>query len=341
MRAVPGTDILMRVLIRLFIFLLVVNFLVAGAAGAGYFWLLWQADQPGPLQGERVILIERGAGVSSISSELEATGVVTDRRIFRALARVTESERSLKAGEYRFPAQISMAGVIEKLERGDVVLHTITIAEGLSVAQVMDILSSSELLSGELNSVPDEGSLLPETYSVIRGDDREGLVTRMQAAQQDLLDELWPNRAPNLPFNTREEAIILASVVEKETAIPDERARVAAVFVNRMRKGMRLETDPTIIYGLTGGYPLGRGLRRSELNDDKNLFNTYRHDGLPPTAIANPGRDSIRAVLNPITSDDLFFVADGTGGHIFARTYAEHRRNVAQWRQIEARRGSQ
>jgi len=199
-------------------------------------------------------------------------------------------------------------------------------------------VNTTEVLTGDITRLPPEGRLLPETYLVDRGTSRQAVIDRMEAAQDALIADLWPNRADDLPFDTPEEAIILASVVEKETGIAHERPLVAAVFVNRMRRGMRLQSDPTIIYGLTQGEPLGRGIRRSELDSTSNPYNTYQIDGLPPTPIANPGREAIAAVLNPPDSAYLFFVADGTGGHAFSETYAEHNRHVARWRRIERER---
>jgi UPF0755 protein len=189
-------------------------------------------------------------------------------------------------------------------------------------------------LLGELSLAPEEGELLPETYAYTRGETRDGMVRTMMKAQDDFVEEIWGKRATELPFNTREEAIILASIVEKETGVADERPRIAAVFVNRLKKGMRLESDPTVIYGLTKGEPLGRGIRLSELRKE-TPYNTYVINGLPPTPIANPGKAAIEAVLNPLDTEDIFFVADGTGGHAFAATLEEHNRNVAKWRRVE------
>lgn len=329
----------MRLLVRLFIVLIVINLAVALAAGGAVVWLLRHADATGPLQAERVVPVPRGAGTVRIAEALHETGVIEHKLTFRALAKWRGQERDLKAGEYQFTPGISLGEVLDKITAGDVVTYAVTIAEGLSVVQILDQLASEEVLSGEIETVPAEGSLLPETYQVLRGDTREAVITRMQLAQQELLEELWPGRAADLPFDTPREAVVLASIVEKETGVADERPRVAAVFVNRLRRGMRLESDPTIIYGVTSGYPLGRRIRRSELDDASNPYNTYRNDGLPPTPIANPGRDAIAAVLNPPATDDLFFVADGTGGHVFARTYAEHNANVRKWRRIQEERG--
>jgi UPF0755 protein len=215
-------------------------------------------------------------------------------------------------------------------------LHAVTIPEGLTSAQILRRLAEAEILTGDVPEVmPAEGVLLPDTYMVHRGETREALISRMITAQQTLMADLWPDRQPGLPFDTQDEAINLASIVEKETGLAAERPLVAGVFVNRLRKRMKLESDPTIIYGLTGGEPLGRGLRRSEI-DRQNPYSTYQIPRLPPTPISNPGRDSIAAVLNPPVTDALFFVADGSGGHAFSVTYAEHLRNVAKLRELEA-----
>lgn len=327
-----------KLFLWLFVGLLGLALLAAGTAYGGYRWLQAEFVAPGPAMEETVILLPRGAGLVRISNQLEAAGLVDDARLFRAAVTLEGDERALRAGEYAVPAQSSMAQIYELLRSGRTLQHPVTFAEGLTSAMIVAVLEQADVLTGEITEVPAEGTLLPETYLVDRGTAREVVLNRMRAEQQALLDELWPHRAEGLPFETREQAIILASVVEKETGVASERPEVAAVFVNRLRRGMRLESDPTIIYGITRGEPLGRGLRRSELDNAANAWNTYQNDGLPPTPIANPGSESIAAVLNPAESRALFFVADGTGGHAFAATYAEHQRNVARWRQIERAR---
>jgi UPF0755 protein len=329
---------LAKFLIGLLVVLAVLALAAAGAVYGGYRWLQAEFAAPGPAQEETIVLLPRGAGLIRIAQQLENEGVIEDRRIFRIAITLDEGDRDLRAGEYRIPANASMADIYELLRSGETVQHPVTFAEGLTSAMIVAVLNEVEVLTGEIAEVPEEGTLLPETYLVTRGTPRQEVIDRMAEAQDALLDELWPNRAEDLPFDTREEAIILASVVEKETGLASERPEVAAVFVNRMRRGMRLESDPTIIYGISRGEALGRGLYRSELDNADNEWNTYQNDGLPPTPIANPGRESLAAVLNPAESSALFFVADGTGGHVFADTYAEHRRNVAQWRRIERER---
>jgi UPF0755 protein len=224
------------------------------------------------------------------------------------------------------------------LANGETVARRLTVAEGLTVAEVFQLLADTEALEGDLPPPPEEGSLLPETYFYALGDSRIGLVSRMQDEMRQTLDELWRGRAQNLPLRTKREALILASIVDKETGVADERDKVAAVFINRLRRGMRLQADPTVIYGLTeGGGPLGRELSQRDWAH-ASAYNTYQIDGLPPGPIGNPGRASIEAVLNPAAVDYLYFVADGSGGHAFARTLEEHNRNVARWRQIKGER---
>ncbi|MGB7204078.1 MAG: endolytic transglycosylase MltG, partial [Anderseniella sp.] len=237
-----------------------------------------------------------------------------------------------KAGEYQFAARSSLADVLRKIKSGKIVTYKVSVPEGFTTWQVLERLKAHEVLTGEIEKVPLEGELLPDTYVFSRGRTRQSIIDQMQAAQLKLIEKLWPTRASDLPFETPQQALILASIVEKETGVADERARVAAVFVNRMRKGMRLQSDPTIIYGITKGQgKLERPIYRSDINE-KTEYNTYQINGLPPTPIANAGAESIKAVLNPIESDELFFVADGTGGHVFAKTLAEHNENVKKWR---------
>jgi len=291
----------------------------------------------GPLPEPVQVNIPRGASVQSIASGLEAQDVIASQYVFLAAIYGRGLTRDMKAGEYVIPARATMAEVMDKIVSGEVVQHRLTFPEGLTSAQIVKRLNEADVLSGYIREIPPEGSLLPETYSVTRGMSRDRVLRLMREAHDRVLAEVWENRDPALPLSSPEELVILASIVEKETGVAAERPRVASVFVNRLRRGMRLQSDPTIIYGLTGGEPLGRGLRRSEI-DGATPYNTYVSRGLPPTPIANPGRASLEAVLNPAETDDLYFVADGTGGHVFAKTYAEHRRNVANWRRIERER---
>ncbi|WP_019962065.1 endolytic transglycosylase MltG [Woodsholea maritima] len=327
-----------QLLVIAFMVLIGLALAAGGAVIGGYAWLGYQFEAEGPSQNDTIYLSERGKGLIAIASDLEGEGLISDARIFRLKITLEGGERSLRAGEFAIPAGASMAEIYRILREGDIIQHPITLAEGLTSAMIVRILNEAEVLTGEISDIPAEGTLLPETYMVDRGTARQSVLNRMQAAQSALLDELWDARAEDLPFTTREEAIILASIVEKETGLAEERPLVAAVFVNRLRRGMRLESDPTIIYGITQGEPLGRGLRRSELDNAANPYNTYHVVGLTPTPIANPGAEAIAAVLNPPQSDYLFFVADGTGGHAFAARYNEHLRNVREWRRIERQR---
>lgn len=305
------------------------------AAALGGFWAWREMTGPGPLKTEAVVMLEPGSSVADIAAELEKAGAIRDKRFFIAAVRVHDVQSKLKAGEYAIPAGSSLIDIIKLLVEGKSILHQLTAPEGRTTAQILRIIAEDPALSGDVTLQPKEGELLPETYSFTRGLTRDQMLRMMIDAQKKLLDEAWDGRATGLPFNTREEAVILASIVEKETGVAEERPRIAGVFVNRLKKRMRLESDPTVIYGISRGEPLGRGIRQSELRRE-DPYNTYVIFGLPPTPIANPGRHAIEAVLNPMETDELFFVADGTGGHAFAATLAEHNRNVAKWRKLEA-----
>ncbi|OYW28033.1 MAG: aminodeoxychorismate lyase [Caulobacter sp. 12-67-6] len=305
------------------------------------FGAIWLYQGPGPAakSGDITsVVLRRGASVPEIAASLESGGVIRSSSIFMTAAQITGAARSLKAGEYEFKSRASMAEVLDAIRKGKVVRHFVTVPEGVTSDMAADILMRSPILTG-VAPTPPEGAILPETYQVERGEDRAAVLQRMMDDRDQLLDELWPKRQKGLPFSTKDEAMTLASIVEKETGVASERPRVAAVFVNRLRTGMRLGSDPTIIYGLTRGRPLGRGILLSELQR-QTAYNTYLIDGLPPTPIANPGRAAIAAVLDPPKTDELYFVADGTGGHVFARTLEEHNANVVKWRQIERSRAA-
>lgn len=320
------------------LFSLLWTMVFAGLA-AGVF-SLWEIHRPGPLARDVVFVVDRGDGVMEIGRTLEKEGVIRNAWVFRAAAELYAAKGALKAGEYSVAPGESLRSILEKIESGKMRLFPITVAEGLTSDMIADIVKNAEVLTGDMPAGPiPEGSLLPETYMVMRGMDRADLLKRMRDDQQKVIDELWPKRAQNLPFTTPEQAITLASIVEKETGVAEERPRVAGVFVNRLRQGIALQSDPTIIYGITKGRPLGRGIRKSEL-ERRTAYNTYFIPALPPTPIANPGRAAIEAVLNPPDTRDLFFVADGTGGHVFAATLEEHNRNVARWREIENQRAA-
>lgn len=296
-----------------------------------------QVSAPGPLAEPLRMSVEKGARWTGVSEKLAEAGAIESPRLFRLAARYAGKSGDLKFGEYEIPAEASMEDILALVTTGGNVHYNVTIAEGLSTALAIARIEETEFLTGEIGEMPTEGSLLPETYSVSRGETREELIKRMQSDMQAVLDEAWDNRAPDLPLKSKEEMLILASIVEKETR-PQEHKKVASVFINRLNRGMKLQTDPTVIYGITLGQgPLGRGLKRSELRA-ATPYNTYVINGLPPTPIANPGRESIQAVANPDETPYLFFVADGTGGHAFAESLDEHNRNVANWRKIEAER---
>jgi UPF0755 protein len=318
-----------------FSLLLMIVVVVAGVGGAAL-WGMIAAQAPGPLDEPVNVVIEQGQPTTGIAIALEREGVISDHRLFILANYLTRSRAGpLKAGEYEFPAEASISQVLSILRSGRAVIHKVTVPEGWTSAQVVERVNAHEALIGTIEEIPPEGTLLPDTYVFQRGVEREVLLARMRDAQTALLDNLWDKRAPDLPFETPEEALILASIVEKETAVADERQQVAGVFVNRLRRGMRLQSDPTIIYGITNGeQPLDRPIRRSDISE-ATPYNTYRIDGLPPTPIANPGREAIAAVLQPDTTDHLYFVADGSGGHAFARTLDEHNENVRRWRRIE------
>jgi UPF0755 protein len=300
-------------------------------------------DQPGPLAHTTVVVIPKGEGVYEIASRLEREGIVSDRRLFMAnylAARLYSGYADgkpvqLKAGEFEVRKQASLRQVLETLTEGRAVLYKITIPEGLTSMQIVERLRAEPNLDGEITDIPAEGALLPDTYKFSRGMQRQELVDRMRSEHQKFVAALWDKRQRNLPLQTVEEAIVLASIVEKETGRPDERERVAGVFVNRLRARMRLQSDPTVIYGLAGGQgTLGRPITRADL-EARNPYNTYQIDGLPPTPICNPGRSAIEATLNPAKTADLYFVADGTGGHTFSPTLKEHNSAVQVWRRLE------
>ena len=306
-----------------------------GVAGL-FFYGKNKFDSVGPLSHSTVVVVPKGEGVSAIANRLVREGVISDRNLFVAAVRYFKVQKKLKAGEYAFEKHASMRKVLDTLIEGKTILRKITIPEGLTSEQIVQRLMENKDLHEEITEIPPEGSLLPDTYRFARNTTRADLISRMKNAQNRFIDSLWEKRVDGLPIKSKQEAIILASIVEKETGRPEERAHVAGVFINRLKKKIRLQSDPTIIYGIVGGKgKLGRPIFRSELNK-KTAYNTYKIDGLPPTPIANPGRAAIESVLNPAETDDLFFVADGTGGHVFASTLREHRINVAKWRKIEA-----
>jgi len=296
-------------------------------------------NKTGPLTVSQTVVIPKGTSSNKIADELEAEGVVTSRWAFMinylVQSRMHPDEVSLKHGEYLFKPGVSIREVIETLSEGKSVQYKVTIPEGLTSQQIVERLKTEENLSGEVTQIPAEGSILPETYSIEKGMSRQELLDRMQFKQKQVLERAWERRRPDLPLQTPEEAVVLASIIEKETGRADERERISGVFTNRLRKGMPLQSDPTILYGIHGGgVQWGKPILQSE-KETKNAHNTYQMKGLPATPICNPGRPALEAALNPAEHGDLFFVADGTGGHIFSATLKDHNAAVVNWRKTE------
>ncbi|MEF2070986.1 endolytic transglycosylase MltG [Consotaella aegiceratis] len=312
--------------------------LFAALAAAGFYWTF---QGPGPLKQEATYLVPRNAGLSTIATGLEDAGIIYDDSIFQYGVRLSRASGQLKAGEYAFAPGASMRDVMEKLKSGQSILHTLTVPEGWTVDQIYQRVAAEEALSGDMPPEVAEGSLRPETYTFTRGMARKELIDKMAADQRALVESIWQDRDPDLPVEDVNQFVTLASIVERETGIAGERPQVAAVFVNRLRKGMRLQSDPTVIYGVWGGAgkPAGEPIRQSHLKDD-NPYNTYVHGGLPPGPIANPGRAALEAVAHPADTDALYFVADGTGGHVFSATLDEHNANVRRYREVERQRAA-
>ncbi len=309
--------------------------LLALALFAGWQLATWYI--PSALEEERPFIVPEGASLTGVAHKLEEEGFIADAETFLLFAKVLGGNDPIKAGEFLLPVPASGNQLLSILQGGDVVRRFVTIPEGMPSVMVRDRLMAEELLTGDVEAPP-EGSVLPESYDFERGESRAAVLARMQQAMRDTLAELWPGKGPRSVVSTPEEAVILASIVEKETGVPQERGMVAGLYSNRLRQGMRLQADPTIIYPITKGRPLGRRIRRSEI-DAVNDYNTYSMDGLPRGAITNPGREAIAAVLNPDETDALFMVADDSGGHAFAATYAEHQANVERWYKIRRERG--
>jgi len=315
----------------------IVSVLVLLAVGAAVALFVGKQrfEAPGPLPHDRIVNIPRGTGIRDIADVLSHEGVIDQPWIFVGGVLALKAREDLKAGEYQFRAHASIGEVVATMVEGRVVAHQIGIPEGLTSQQVVARLQEDEVLTGEIKEVPREGSLLPDTYNFSRGVTREQMIQRMQQAQQRLVQEVWDHRSPDLPLKSPDQLVVLASLIEKETGKPDERSRVAAVFLNRLKQKMKLQSDPTIIYGLVGGKgTLGRPIMKSEIAQ-ATAYNTYLIDGLPPGPIDNPGRASLDAAANPARTRELYFVADGTGGHAFAETYEQHQKNVARLRLIE------
>lgn len=311
--------------------------LVALGVVLGGLWVLHDWAGPGPAKQNVTVLIPQGASIGGAARALEQAGAIRSAQRFRLLARLFGAGVPIRAGEYRVPARLSQSDVLKLLQGGKTLQRFVTIPEGLPSVLVHDVLTKAPQLEGQI-AIPAEGSVLPDSYSYNRGDQRQAVLTRMQKAMTDYLAKAWARRKPGIAVSTPEEALILASIVEKETGKPEERRMVAAVYSNRLRRGMPLQADPTIIYPITRGLPLGRRILRSEV-EAKNDYNTYAMTGLPAGPISNPGRASIDAVLDPAPSNALYFVADGSGGHVFADTLEQHNANVRKWYAIRKARG--
>jgi UPF0755 protein len=316
------------------VFTLLILLVLAGAAA--FVMVKGRFEAAGPLEEDKVVNIPPRLGLMEIADLLRREGVINENNaIFIGSVLALKARTELKFGEYLFAKHASVKDVLETMVEGKVVQHPITVAEGLTSEQIVQLLLDSDVLSGNINSIPREGSLLPGTYNESRGVTRDQVIQRMQAAQQRRLKDIWEHRNPDLPLKTPEQLVILASIIEKETGKPEERTRVAAVFVNRLKQKMRLQSDPTIIYGLVFGKgKLDHPITKSE-KDQPTPYNTYIIDGLPPGPITNPGRASLEAAANPARTKELFFVADGTGGHAFSDSYDQHQKNVGKLRTIE------
>lgn len=320
----------------IFTFLVVLSI----AVGIALYFGKQRFEAPGPLPDDKVVNIPRGLGIRDIADLLQREGVIDQPYVFMGGVIVLKARGELKYGEYQFSKQASLADVVDTIIESKVVQHAFTVPEGLTSEQIVARLLETDSLTGKIKEIPREGTLLPETYKFSRGVTRELIIQRMQQAHRHVLQDVWEHRMPDLPIKTPEQLVTLASIVEKETGKPDERTRVAAVFVNRLKSKMRLQSDPTIIYGLTGGKgSLGRPILKSEI-EQATPYNTYVVDGLPPGPIANPGRASLEAAANPARTKELYFVADGTGGHVFSDNYTEHQKNVARLRGIEHTNGN-
>ncbi|MET1045884.1 MAG: endolytic transglycosylase MltG, partial [Hyphomicrobium sp.] len=307
--------------------------------GGTSFIIFHQFENPGPLDAQRTVIIPKGEGRIAIAERLEREGVITNRWTFVGgyllQGWLGGRKSELKAGEYQIKEHASMREVIDTLAEGKSVLYKATLPEGLTSEQIVERLKAEPNLSGEITSIPPEGSLLPDTYYFSKGASRNEILDRMRADMEKSLAALWEQRDPDVPVRSIDELVTFASIVEKETGRADERDRVAAVFYNRLRKGMRLQSDPTIIYGIVGGQgPLGRGITKTDI-ETKSPYNTYQINGLPPGPICNPGKSALLAALHPAKTADLYFVADGTGGHAFSETLKEHNSAVQKWRQVE------
>lgn len=321
-----------RLFLRLFV---LIALCLCGGSVFSFYSLLYEQNN---VAESTVVLVEKGEPLNKVALRLKKDGLLNSVAVFKVAARLSGKATQVKAGEYRIPARASAKEILDILVSGQTVVRRVTVPEGKTSRQIFDILMQTAGLAGELPPPPPNGYLLPETYVFSYGSPRRVILDRMTSGMRRTIDELWPSRHPDLPYTTKEEALVLASIVEKETALPAERPRIAGVFVNRLRKGMRLQTDPTVIYAVTDGtMELHRRLTHKDLRTP-HPFNTYMNKGLPPAPICNPGRDSIQAVLRPQKTNEIYFVADGTGGHVFSKTFDEHKRNIANWKRARRKK---
>lgn len=316
--------------------LLILLVLLGLLSGGLFLYARYYLSTPAANAETVTVVFPRGTSARMMAEELSRSGVITHPMLWQAIAHATGQARRFKAGEYAFAAGVTPADVLNALSEGKVVIRRFTVPEGRTARQIVESLRLEEVLTGEISESPEEGTLLPDTYHYMYGDTRQSLIDRMQADMKAAVEAAWQARAKELPVKNRQELVTLASIVERETGIASERAQVAAVYINRLRIGMKLQADPTVIYGLEAekGAALGRALTYDDLRK-ATPYNTYVINGLPPGPIANPGVASLMATANPAESDALYFVADGSGGHVFARTLEEHNRNVAKWRKVQ------
>jgi len=315
-----------------FIFFLCLWFLLATG---GFLFGYWVAS-PGPLTQGTTVLIEPGAGLSGAATALKTANVISNEWLFESFITVTGNRQKIKAGEYAFDIYVPLLQVIQKFARGEILIRRITVIEGWTSKQIVAALQENQFLTGDIQVIPAEGTLMPDTYNFTRGQSRRSIITRMETAMSGFIAAHWPERGVAYPLPEPQDWVKLASIVEAETPKRDERARVAGVYLNRLALPMRLEADPTVSYGINeGAGPLGRALTLADLQNP-HAFNTYVHDGLPPTPINNPGRASLLAALHPERNNYFYFVANGTGGHAFAESFEQHQKNVAAWRKIKA-----
>lgn len=299
-----------------------------------FFWCAEYLNAPNALTENKIVIIEKGSSLTSVANKLSDEQIISHPKAFTLINRLTKKNKRVQAGQYNFSANISPRQTFDQITSGDVMVHNVTFAEGLMAFQMIEIINNAPYLTGSIPENIKEGDLLPETYEYNYNDSRASIINRMRDNMKKTLDFAWKNRADNLPIKSKKEALTLASIIEKETGVASERKRVSAVFINRLRKKMRLQTDPTVIYAVTKGkFVLDRPIRRSELQAN-SPYNTYRNYGLPPSPIASPGKSAIEAALNPIRSNEIYFVADGSGGHKFSSNLKQHNRNVVNWRKI-------